>query len=177
MKDSGYNSQQGPWKFYSDLFLLFAFSSPEVYSAYQKWIPKNILRGEVGQCFCHPSCAECQSKDVSSTFHPPSEFLRPVRGQLILYFLHSQTPRNVFCFETVLMLHIPLLEVPFIKEMNMESLRITSHLRSAGKEWKSITKVHRTHILIPKIWYGKFLETKLANEFVSWLLRTSQHDT
>jgi len=39
-----------------------------------------------------------------------------------------------YTFETVLVLHIPLLEIPFTKEINIESLSVTFHLRSSCKE-------------------------------------------
>lgn len=47
MRDSGFDSQQGTWKFYGNLFLLPAFSSLVLYSAQQKCVLINILGSDV----------------------------------------------------------------------------------------------------------------------------------
>jgi hypothetical protein len=76
--------------FSSDLFLLSAFSSPVVHSASNRNEYQGISLGVKYAVawswqLCRPSCAECQSKGGSSSFHPPSETAWLVMGKLYLF--------------------------------------------------------------------------------------------
>jgi hypothetical protein len=102
-KDWGsvFDSRWNLWKLSIDL-ILSAYSRPEVgpLSLWQKWVPRNFfgVKSAAGVSYSGISCAECQSKDGSRIFHPPSESLRLLRTNFTFDWISWLLTSTFLCF-------------------------------------------------------------------------------